>query len=54
MTARQDAGRLADADAAGALDMLLSDAALGVVRRFLPSSSTLRFGQQAAVHAPHS
>jgi polyhydroxyalkanoate synthase len=44
MTARQDdAGRLADADAASALDMLLSDAALGVVRRFLPGSSTLRF-----------
>jgi poly[(R)-3-hydroxyalkanoate] polymerase subunit PhaC len=36
-------GALADADAASALDLLLSDAALGVVRRFLPSSSTLRF-----------
>jgi polyhydroxyalkanoate synthase len=44
MTARQDeAGGFADADAASALDLLLSDAALGVVRRFLPSSSTLRF-----------
>ena len=31
------------ADAASALDLLLSDAALGVLRRFLPSSSTLRF-----------
>jgi len=31
------------ADAASALDLLLSDAALGVARRFLPSSSTLRF-----------
>jgi polyhydroxyalkanoate synthase len=32
------------ADAASALDLLLSDAALGVARRFLPSSSALRFG----------
>jgi poly[(R)-3-hydroxyalkanoate] polymerase subunit PhaC len=39
----QDTGRFDDADAASALDLLLSDAALGVVRRFLPSSSTLRF-----------
>jgi polyhydroxyalkanoate synthase subunit PhaC len=31
------------ADAASALDLLLSDAALGVMRRFLPGSSTLRF-----------
>jgi len=31
------------ADAASALDLLLSDAALGVLRRFLPNSSTLRF-----------
>jgi polyhydroxyalkanoate synthase subunit PhaC len=31
------------ADAASALDLLLSDAALGVARRFVPSSSTLRF-----------
>ena len=37
-----DAGAFADADAASALDLLLSDAALGVARRFLPSSSTLR------------
>ncbi|HEV2241936.1 MAG TPA: alpha/beta fold hydrolase [Streptosporangiaceae bacterium] len=44
MSARQpDAGIFADADAASALDLLLSDAALGVARRFLPSSSTLRF-----------
>jgi len=44
MSARQaDPGAFADADAASALDLLLSDAALGVVRRFLPSSSTLRF-----------
>jgi len=48
MTARQDGrapepGSLADADAASALDLLLSDAALGVVRRFLPSTSMLRF-----------
>jgi polyhydroxyalkanoate synthase subunit PhaC len=39
----QDTGRFDDADAASALDLLLSDAALGVARRFLPSSSTLRF-----------
>jgi polyhydroxyalkanoate synthase subunit PhaC len=31
------------ADAASALDLLLSDAALGVMRRFMPGSSTLRF-----------
>ncbi len=31
------------ADAASALDLLLSDAALGVLRRFLPGSSFLRF-----------
>jgi polyhydroxyalkanoate synthase subunit PhaC len=43
VTAAQDTGRFDDADAASALDLLLSDAALGVVRRFLPSSSTLRF-----------
>src|SRR5260370_42503768 len=48
MTARQDGrepdpGVFADADAASALDLLLSDAALGVVRRFLPSTSMLRF-----------
>jgi polyhydroxyalkanoate synthase len=39
----QGTGRFDDADAASALDLLLSDAALGVARRFLPSSSTLRF-----------
>ena len=38
-----DAGLFEAADAASALDLLLSDAALGVVRRFLPSASTLRF-----------
>jgi polyhydroxyalkanoate synthase subunit PhaC len=44
MTARQDdPGLFTDADAASALDLLLSDAALGVARRFLPSSSTARF-----------
>ena len=51
MTTRQDGADagpgFADAadiaDAASALDLLLSDAALGVARRFLPSSSTLRF-----------
>jgi polyhydroxyalkanoate synthase subunit PhaC len=32
------------ADAASALDLLLSDAALGVLRRFVPGSSTLRLG----------
>jgi polyhydroxyalkanoate synthase subunit PhaC len=49
MTARQeDTGRFDDADAASALDLLLSDAALGVVRRFLPNSSTLRFAMGLA------
>src|SRR5258708_31811621 len=49
MTARQDdAVGLAAADAASALDLLLSDAALGVVRRFLPTSSTLRFAMGLA------
>jgi hypothetical protein len=38
-----DAGLFEAEDAATALDLLLSDAALGVVRRFLPSASTLRF-----------
>src|SRR5262249_30003330 len=38
-----DAGLFEAEDAASALDLLLSDAALGVVRRFLPSASTLRF-----------
>jgi poly[(R)-3-hydroxyalkanoate] polymerase subunit PhaC len=50
VTAQQDgfadAGDAADAediaDAASALDLLLSDAALGVLRRFLPGSSALR------------
>jgi polyhydroxyalkanoate synthase subunit PhaC len=48
MTTRADdhepeRGAFADADAASALDLLLSDAALGVLRRFAPSASTLRF-----------
>jgi polyhydroxyalkanoate synthase subunit PhaC len=45
VTAQQDGfADAADiADAASALDLLLSDAALGVLRRFLPTSSTLRF-----------
>ena len=38
-----DAGLFEAEDAASALDLLLSDAALGVVRRFLPSASALRF-----------
>ncbi len=38
-----DAGLFEAADAASALDLLLSDAALGVARRFVPSASTLRF-----------
>jgi polyhydroxyalkanoate synthase len=38
-----DAGLFEAEDAASALDLLLSDAALGVVRRFLPTASTLRF-----------
>jgi polyhydroxyalkanoate synthase len=38
-----DAGAFEAAEAASALDLLLSDAALGVARRFLPNSSTLRF-----------
>jgi polyhydroxyalkanoate synthase len=38
-----DAGLFEAADAASALDLLLSDAALGVMRRFRPSASTLRF-----------
>ena len=36
------------ADATPALDLLLSDAALGVLRRFRPDSSMLRFGLQLA------
>jgi polyhydroxyalkanoate synthase subunit PhaC len=34
--------------AASPLDLLLTDAALGVMRRFLPSASTLRFGVSLA------
>jgi len=36
------------ADAASALDLMLSDAALGVLRRFLPNSSTVRFALSLA------
>jgi len=38
------------ADAAGALDLLLSDAALGVLRRFRPDGATLRLALQLARH----
>jgi polyhydroxyalkanoate synthase len=38
-----DAGAFEAAEAASALDLLLSDAARGVARRFLPNSSTVRF-----------
>jgi polyhydroxyalkanoate synthase subunit PhaC len=54
VTARQDesgagfAGAEDIADAASALDLLLSDAALGVLRRFLPNSSTLRLALSLA------
>jgi polyhydroxyalkanoate synthase subunit PhaC len=49
MTTRQDdPGLFTDADAASALDLLLSDAALGVARRFLPSSATVRFAMGLA------
>jgi hypothetical protein len=39
-----DAGSPDAADAAGALDLLLTDAALGVMRRFRPDSSQLLGG----------
>jgi len=43
------AGDFADvAEAAPALDLLLSDAALGIMRRFRPDGSTLRFGLSLA------
>jgi polyhydroxyalkanoate synthase subunit PhaC len=43
------AGDFADAaEAAAALDLLLSDAALGVLRRFRPDGSALRFGLRLA------
>jgi polyhydroxyalkanoate synthase subunit PhaC len=48
VTARQDGGPADDfagvADAAPALDLLLTDAALGVLRRLRPDGSFLRFG----------
>jgi polyhydroxyalkanoate synthase subunit PhaC len=40
---RPDAGLPGAAEAAGALDMLLSDAALGITRRFRPDAASLRF-----------
>jgi polyhydroxyalkanoate synthase len=43
-----EAGLFEAAEAASALDLLLSDAALGVVRRFLPNASTLHFGLELA------
>ena len=53
MTAREQAGP-ADfaevADAAPPLDLLLSDAALGITRRFRPDASFLRFGLGVARH----
>ena len=36
------------AEAAPALDLLLSDAALGIARRFRPDGSTLRLGLSLA------
>ena len=43
------AGDFADvAEAAPALDLLLSDAALGIMRRFRPDGSTFRFGLRLA------
>jgi polyhydroxyalkanoate synthase len=45
------AGDFADvAEAAPALDLLLSDAALGVLRRFRPDASALRFGLHLTRH----
>ena len=48
MTGRAGDGQAEDfadvADAAPALDLLLSDAALGIMRRFRPDGSTLRLG----------
>jgi polyhydroxyalkanoate synthase len=40
---RPDAGLPGAAEAASALDMLLSDAALGITRRFRPDAASLRF-----------
>jgi len=49
--AGDDPGDFADvADAAPPLDLLLSDAALGITRRFRPDGSTLRFGLRLARH----
>ena len=53
MTARTGDGGQAEefadvAEAAPALDLLLSDAALGIMRRFRPDGSTLRFGLSLA------
>ena len=53
MTGRAGDGRQAEdfadvAETAPALDLLLSDAALGITRRFRPDGSTLRFGLRLA------
>ncbi len=52
MTGRARAARPADfadaAEAAPALDLLLSDAALGIMRRFRPDGSMLRLGLSLA------
>jgi polyhydroxyalkanoate synthase subunit PhaC len=42
------AGEFAAAEAAGALDLLLSDAALGMLRRFRPDAATLRLAVRLA------
>jgi polyhydroxyalkanoate synthase subunit PhaC len=41
---QDEAAEFAAAESAGALDLLLSDAALGVLRRFRPDASMLRWG----------
>jgi polyhydroxyalkanoate synthase subunit PhaC len=43
-----ESAEFAAADAAGALDLLLSDAALGVARRFRPDAATLRLAAALA------
>jgi poly[(R)-3-hydroxyalkanoate] polymerase subunit PhaC len=44
----EEAGEFAAAEAAGALDLLLSDAALGMLRRFRPDAATLRLAVRLA------
>ena len=44
------AGEFAAAELAGALDLLLSDAALGMLRRFRPDAATLRLALRLARH----